>query len=82
MKANIIRIGNSRGIRIPTAVLRHCGFSGQVEMTVRGKELIVAPARKVRDGWDAAFAAMARHGDDRTLIEPDATAWDEKEWRW
>ena len=81
MKANIVRIGNSRGIRIPKPVLEQCGISQQVEMTVRGTELILASARKTRSGWDAAFAAMARQGDDRPLIEAK-TDWDETEWRW
>ncbi len=81
MKVNVVRIGNSRGIRIPKAVMDHCGFVEAVEMTVKGKEVILAPARKLRAGWDDAFAAMAGRGDDRLLIDP-ATQWDEKEWRW
>ncbi len=81
MKVNVVRIGNSRGIRLPKAVMDQCGFDAQVELTVKGQEVILAPARKIREGWDAAFAAMARHGDDRPLADA-STAWDQKEWRW
>ena len=82
MKANVVRIGNSRGVRIPKAILELVGLGDQVEIQVRGSQLLIQPARHPRAGWDGAFAAMARHGDD-TLIDPLApTKWDESEWRW
>jgi antitoxin MazE len=82
MKVSIVRIGNSRGIRIPKSVLDQCGFGAEAEMTVKGKALVVAPARSVRAGWDAAFAEMARRGDDAPSAGAGSTAWDEAEWRW
>jgi antitoxin MazE len=83
MKIDLIRIGNSRGIRIPKPIAEQCGFKDRVEMTIRGKSLVISPARGVREGWDAAFAAMAEKGDDRLLDgEPAASEWDKREWRW
>ncbi len=32
MKASIIQIGNSQGLRIPKPDLEQCGFNGEVEL--------------------------------------------------
>lgn len=70
MKARIVRIGNSQGIRIPKPLIRETGLSGEVELTVKGRVLEIAPARRPRTGWSEAFRTMARHGDD-ALIDGD-----------
>jgi len=83
MKAEIIRIGNSQGVRIPKSLLEQCGLRGAVEMSVEGHRLVIAPARAVREGWADAFKAMADRGDDAPLMpEEPASAWDDEEWRW
>lgn len=83
MKAQLIRIGNSQGVRIPKAVIDQCRLEGEVEMTVRDNVLVIAAARGCREGWDEAFARMAEAGDDTALI-PDhvRSRWDDTEWRW
>jgi len=83
MKADIIRIGNSHGVRIPKPILEQCGLQGQVEMDVKEGKLIIAPALSVRSGWADAFQSMAEVGDDQPLMGDDyASQWDEKEWQW
>ncbi|GAB4136685.1 MAG: hypothetical protein Tsb0016_01220 [Sphingomonadales bacterium] len=83
MKVDIVRVGNSKGIRIPKAVLEQCGFAGAVEMTVEDKRLVLSAARPPRAGWAEAFEKMAAAGDDAALLsEDDVTAWDRDEWRW
>ena len=68
MKADLIRIGNSKGIRIPKAVLDQCGFGQQVEMRVEAGSLIISPVKAARSGWDEAFRTMAERGDDAALL--------------
>ena len=83
MKADIIRIGNSQGVRIPKPVLEQCGLEGRVEMEVRDGKLLIGPARAVRTGWSEAFRLMAEAGDDRPLLDEEhGSAWDEAEWQW
>ena len=83
MKTEIIRIGNSQGVRIPKSLLERCGLRGAVEMSVEGDRLVIAPAPAVREGWAEAFKAMADHGDDAPLMsEEPASDWDNEEWRW
>lgn len=78
MKSSLVAIGNSRGIRLPKAVIEQCGFAGQVELEVRNRQLIVRAANQPRAGWDAAFA---KAGPDK-LIETPRSDWDDKEWTW
>lgn len=83
MKAEIIRIGNSQGVRIPKPVLEQCSLKGQVEMNVEGDKLVIQSVRSVREGWDEAFQSMAEAGDDVPLMEDaKASDWDESEWQW
>jgi antitoxin MazE len=82
MKVSVVQIGNSRGVRIPKAVLEQVGLRDEAEMEVRGSELIIRSANHPRAGWEAAFAKMAERGDDALLDAPTSTKWDETEWRW
>lgn len=83
MKVNLIPIGNSKGVRLPSSVIKECGFGDQIEMRVEHGIVVLAPARRTRDGWDGAFAKMAAAKDD-TLLVPDTMEhdWDKEEWEW
>jgi antitoxin MazE len=81
MKAQIIQIGNSRGIRIPKAILQQCDMSDEVDVAVEGRQIILSPAgQQPRKGCREAAARMAAAGDDELFI-PDAFA-DEIDLEW
>lgn len=84
MRTRIVRIGNSRGIRIPKPLLEEIGLEGEVEVKVEGNTLVVRPIRPTRCGWTEAFAAMAERGEDELLdrVAEPTSSWDEEEWRW
>ena len=84
MKTNIIRIGNSRGIRIPKTLLEQCRLGDTVELAVRNDHLVVRSARRPRAGWEEAFRRMAQEGDDKFIDKEflSATQWDRTEWEW
>jgi antitoxin MazE len=84
VKTQIVKIGNSRGVRIPKPLLDQTGLSGQVEVSVKGDALVISRARKPREGWAEAFEAMADAGED-SLLDADSlqpTRWDREEWEW
>lgn len=83
MKAELIKIGNSQGIRIPKPVIKQCRFSKTVELTVRNNCLVVSPHKNIRAGWDAAFRKAGR-AEDQQLKEFEAltNTFDENEWSW
>lgn len=84
VKTQIIRIGNSQGIRIPKLLMEQAGLSGEVELEAQAGQLVVRSARKVRSGWEEAFREMHLRGDDRLLDEEvhSLTPWEESEWEW
>ena len=82
IRSKIIKIGNSRGIRIPRTLLEQAGLVDEVEMKVEGHRLIIHSAHSPRAGWDEQFAAMAKNKDDQLLDESIPTRWDEEEWTW
>jgi antitoxin MazE len=82
MKAKIVRVGNSLGIRIPRPLLEQTGLEGEVEIEARGDRLIVRPTSRPRAGWAEAFRNMAEHGDDAMLFEIPPSEWDKTDWQW
>jgi antitoxin MazE len=84
MKATIVKIGNSRGLRIPRPILQECALKTEVEMEVRGHELIIRAPGVQRKGWESAFYQMAQRGDDGLVdqIAEPSTEWADKEWEW
>lgn len=82
MKAQIIQIGNSQGVRIPKVLLEESGISGEVEIELHPEGIMIRTARKPRAGWEEAFRAMAENDDDE--IGPDAppTRFERSEWQW
>ncbi|MEX2582561.1 MAG: AbrB/MazE/SpoVT family DNA-binding domain-containing protein [Gemmatimonadota bacterium] len=83
MKARIVRIGNSQGIRIPKPLLDQTGLVGEVELEVEDGAIVIRRTAERRSGWDEAFRSMADAGDDALLdtgsVGPD---WDSEEWVW
>ncbi|MBD2751769.1 AbrB/MazE/SpoVT family DNA-binding domain-containing protein [Spirosoma validum] len=77
MRLAVVSIGNSKGIRIPKAVLDKYQISNSVEVEMREDELVLRPIRKPREGWEEAFKQMHANGDDRLLI-PDV--FDDETW--
>lgn len=83
MKINLISIGNSKGIRIPSSVIKQCGLGDELEMRIENGVIMLAPVRGVREGWGAAFEKMAAAGDDVPLV-PDTleNEFDAEGWTW
>ena len=78
----IVRIGNSKGIRIPKALLDRAELPDDVELRAEPGRLVVQAVRKPRKGWEAAAQAMRAAGDDALLDSPIASAFDDQEWEW
>ena len=84
MLTKIVPIGNSRGIRIPKALLDDCGFGEEADLQAKNGTLILRPVGVPRAGWAASFKEMAAAKDD-FLVHEDAltgTQFDDEEWTW
>lgn len=83
MRARVIKIGNSQGLRLPKPILDQTGIRDDVEIEVQKNRIIIRPVRNVREGWDAAFKTMGETGDDKPIIDDAIShSWDEEEWQW
>ena len=82
MTTNIIKIGNSRGIILPSEILKQLSLSikSAVKITLEGENIVIKA--EPRQGWaDAAMKAHEHHEDN--LLIPDVFE-DEnlEEWTW
>jgi len=88
VKAKLVRIGNSRGVRLPKAVIEQAGLATDVEIAVRDSQVVIRSARanSPRSGWERAFKlAIAKHGPAEPMDqdwELTPNDFDEKEWTW
>ena len=69
-KTRIVRIGNSRGIRIPKTLLDEADLPEEVELRAERGRLVVQAVRHARSGWATAAKRMRARNDDRLLDEP------------
>lgn len=82
IKTRIVRIGNSRGIRIPKPLLEQARLQEDVELEVQDNRLVITSPHRPRAGWEAAFRALVAAGDDRLIDAEAATTFDRTEWEW
>jgi antitoxin MazE len=81
MRVNIVRIGNSQGIRLPKALLQQCSIQDCVELAVADNVITLQPCHAhPRQGWAGAFAAMHREGHEVDWNEAIDAEMDD--WRW
>ncbi|KXK01416.1 MAG: hypothetical protein UZ17_ACD001001639 [Acidobacteria bacterium OLB17] len=81
MRAHIIQIGNSQGIRLPKLLLEQTGISGEVELDVHQGGILIRNAETPRSGWDEAFRAMAENDAEDTAANLP-NEFEKKEWQW
>ena len=82
MKANIVSVGNSKGIRIPKAMLKQLDIHNHVEIKVEDEGIIIKPIKgKPREGWDSAFKMMHERKEDALFID-EKTDFEMEGWEW
>ena len=85
MQSKIVKIGNSKGIRIPNSILKEL-FTGEaryVELEVKDGALYVKPVLTPRIGWEEQFKLMHEEGDDELILGDGFSDETESEdWEW
>lgn len=82
MKTGLVHIGNSRGVRIPKALIEQCRLGDTVDLRVDRDCLVISPQRRPRQGWEEAFRAAGPTVGNELLLQIGANAFDRKEWKW
>ena len=73
MKTRLIRIGNSRGVRLPKTIIAQAGLTEEVELDVRDGVVVIGRTARPRSGWADAAGKMHAADDDRLLDPPSGT---------
>jgi antitoxin MazE len=61
--AKLTRIGNSRGVRLPKALIEQAGLGDDLELIARDGEIIIANRRRPRAGWAEQMEAAYQRGE-------------------
>jgi antitoxin MazE len=69
MEVSVIKIGNSKGIRLSKTLLEKYKIKDTVNLILEDEHIIIKPGSKPREGWEKAFKKMADNGDDKSLID-------------
>src|SRR3989304_2717048 len=69
MKSRLIRIGNSRGVRLPKPLIEEAGLEEEVDVQVREGAIVISSRSEPRAGWAEAARRMRERVDDRLLDE-------------
>ena len=82
MEAKLVRVGNSKGVRLPKALIEEAGLEDLVTLRVVEGGLLVEPRSAVRSGWSDAARSGGESGDDTDAGTWPPTRFDTAEWTW
>lgn len=69
MQIRVIKIGNSKGIRLSKTILQKYDIQDNVELILEDEQIVVKPSSKTRQGWNKEFQKMHTQGDDQLLMD-------------
>ena len=77
MRTQLRKIGNSRGVLIPAALLAECGIADEIEIRLEGARIVIEPARAERAGWfDGYRAEGGVDAWDGLPLDADSGEWE------
>ncbi len=79
MRTAVRKIGNSRGVLIPAALLAACRIENEIELHIDNGRLVMEPVRAPRAGWFDDFDAGK---EASSTAWPGLLAGDDKDRAW
>lgn len=80
MDVSVIKIGNSKGIRLSKTLLEKYGIHDRVELILKQESIVIKPIARPREGWGKRFKEMTENGDDSLLVQDIFEEDDFEEW--
>lgn len=80
MEAAIIKIGNSKGLRLSKTILEKYNIKDKIEIILEMGQIVLKPIESPRKNWEEAFKKMNAEGDDELLIDDVFTDENFEEW--
>ena len=83
MILKVIDIGNSKGIRLPQALIKNYSIEKEIKVELNEDGILLKPIKNAREGWEEQFKnALAAQSDDDKSWEVPTNKFDEEEWQW
>lgn len=84
MEANIIKVGNSKGIILPAQFLKLIGLKNKVSIDIENNKIVITPAEKsVREGWEEMIIKeIKQHGQGNRLMPDYFEDEKQEDWTW
>ena len=64
IEARLVKIGNSRGIRLPKAMINRYGFGDKVLLEERPDGILIHTDMEGKLSWEETYKAMAQSDED------------------
>ena len=74
MRSKLVPIGNSKGVRIPKAILEAVGLTDAIDLRVEDGRLVITPVRRSRaprEGWERAIRADIKRNGPLESVDAD-----------
>ena len=81
METAIIKIGNSKGLRLSKTILEKYNIKDKVQIILEMGQIILKPIETPRKNWDVSFEKMHQEGDDTLLLTEVFEDEDFEEWK-
>lgn len=82
MITKLVPIGTSKGIRLSKAILQQCGIRDEIELEVKGHEIVLKPHKRIpREGWIFENVPAELSEDEKAWLDCP-NEFDDEEWEW
>lgn len=82
MLTKLVQIGTSKGIRIPSSIIKALGLKSEIDIAIKGKTIVLKAHKKAREGWaekiKASKAVLTKEDKDWLALTEEGT----EEWEW
>jgi antitoxin MazE len=68
MEVSVVKIGNSKGILLSKTVIDKYKIKDKVDVSLEKGQIVIKAMHESRKGWENAFKAMHKNGDDKLLM--------------
>ena len=82
IELKVVPIGNSRGVRLPKAVLNKYAIKGELVLEERTEGLLLRNKRDKRLSWEDTFREMAKEREDWNDLDAAMADGLDQESRW
>ena len=83
MRIKIIDIGNSKGIRLPQALIQQYNLENGVTVELTKEGIMLSSIHKARAGWEEQFKeATGKITVEEKIWMDSGNKFDQEEWTW